>query len=309
MRIDDGMKCALCALLALALWHCAGTALNGEADGLRTLACGEGHFLWKAEKSGAEAVWLLGSIHLADSSFYPLAPVIDSAFEASTVLAAELDLNEEGTVKKTASLMASEGVLPEGLGLEEVLPEAVFRRLDSASAALGVPVEIFGRFRPWMVALSLSALAVERAGLSGEFGIDVELLARARDLGMKIFPIETPEEQVDIFADGDDSLGVEYLERTLDELSLADSLIPAFAAAWKCGDVRAFRELLGEESSEGVYGERMYADRNAKMARSADSLARSGERVFVVVGAAHLVLQGESVLDRLSALGYRVSRL
>lgn len=301
------MKFVGCALLAFGVWHCAGTASNGDAGNSRGTVCGEGHFLWKAEKPGVETIWLLGSIHLADSSFYPLASVIDSAFEASTVLAAELDLNEEETVKKTASLMTSEGMLPEGSALKSVLPDSVFRRLDSASAALGVPVEIFERFRPWMVALSLSALAVERAGLSGEFGIDAELLARARDLGMKIFPIETPEEQVDVFAD--DSLGAEYLERTLDELSLADSLIPAFAAAWKCGDVRAFRELLGEESAEDVYGERMYADRNAKMARSADSLARSGERVFVVVGAAHLVLQGESVLDRLSALGYRVNRL
>ena len=35
------------------------------------------HFFWKVSDENS-SVWVLGSIHLADSTLYPLAPVIDS---------------------------------------------------------------------------------------------------------------------------------------------------------------------------------------------------------------------------------------
>ena len=55
---------------------------------------GEKHFLWKVSDENS-SVWLLGSIHVADASFYPLPTVIDSAFAASSELAVEINTSDE----------------------------------------------------------------------------------------------------------------------------------------------------------------------------------------------------------------------
>lgn len=259
-----------------------------------------------AEKSGQRTVWLLGSIHLADSSFYPLPAILDSALDASTLVAAELDINKSETVQKTGMLMAEKGALPAGTFLKDVLPDSLLNRVDSLLAAWKIPKEIMDPFRPWMVALSLSALAIERSGLSGDFGIDQEILARAEDLGKKIFALETPEEQIGIFSNAEDSLGIEYLQSTLNEILEADSFVRDMATAWKTGDVEKMRRLLDSDSSESAYEEELYVKRNVRMANAADSLAALGEEPFIVVGCAHLVGSGDNVLRLLEKKGYRI---
>ena len=251
-------------------------------------------------------MWLLGSIHLADSSFYPLPAILDSALDASTLVAAELDINKSETVQKTGMLMAEKGALPAGTFLKDVLPDSLLNRVDSLLAAWKIPKEIMAPFRPWMVALSLSALAIERSGLSGDFGIDQEILARAEDLGKKIFALETPEEQIGIFSNAEDSLGIEYLQSTLNEILEADSFVRDMATAWKTGDVEKMRRLLDSDSSESAYEEELYVKRNVRMAESIDSLATAGEKPFIVVGAAHLVGSGDNVLRLLEKKGYRI---
>ena len=294
-----GFFCAQCV-------GCAGNRSEESAEPLKSPVYGEKHLLWKAEKSGAPAVWLLGSIHLADSSFYPLPAILDSALDASTLVAAELDINKSETVQKTGMLMAEKGALPAGTFLKDVLPDSLLNRVDSLLAAWKIPKEIMAPFRPWMVALSLSALAIERSGLSGDFGIDQEILARAEDLGKKIFALETPEEQIGIFSNAEDSLGIEYLQSTLNEILEADSFVRDMATAWKTGDVEKMRRLLDSDSSESAYEEALYTKRNLRMAESIDSLATAGEKAFIVVGAAHLVGSGDNVLRLLEKKGYRI---
>ena len=294
-----GFFCAQCV-------GCAGNRSEESAEPLKSPVCGEKHLLWKAEKSGAPAVWLLGSIHLADSSFYPLPAILDSALDASTLVAAELDINKSETVQKTGMLMAEKGALPAGTFLKDVLPDSLLNRVDSLLAAWKIPKEIMAPFRPWMVALSLSALAIERSGLSGDFGIDQEILARAEDLGKKIFALETPEEQIGSFSNAEDSLGIEYLQSTLNEILEADSFVRDMATAWKTGDVEKMRRLLDSDSSESAYEEELYTKRNLRMAESIDSLATAGEKAFIVVGAAHLVGSGDNVLRLLEKKGYRI---
>jgi uncharacterized protein YbaP (TraB family) len=296
------------SFFCLLLNACAGNRTEENSRFEPAPQCGEKHLLWKAQKSGAPAVWLLGSIHLADSSFYPFASVIDSAFDASTLVAAELDLNAENTMQETGQLMLEKGRLPDGMNLQDVLPPELYEQVDSLAKAWDVPFEIFKPFRPWMVAVSLSALAIERTGLSGEFGIDMELLARAEDQQKKIVALESPQDQVNVFSNADDSLGVQYLKNTLEEIAVADSFIMQIAKAWKCGDAKQMRTLLESDLSEDVYEEELYTKRNIRMAESIDSLSNLGEKVFVVIGSAHLVGKDDNVLKLLEKRGYALEQ-
>lgn len=295
-------------LLCVLLFACArtGKTETSPPSYLAARPCGERHLLWKASKGNLPEIWLLGSIHLADSTFYPLPEIIDSALERVSIVAAELDILADSTASRTEELVRERGMLPGNVRLRQVLSDSLYRQIDSLAAAWNFPVAVLEGFRPWMVAVSLSAIAFERTGLSGEYGIDREILFRAEDRGKEIFALETPGEQIGIFSDAEDSLGVSYLESTLKEIRSADSVISSIQKAWKCGDAQTLRKILSADSSDDALEEKLYTDRNIRMAESLDSLSRAGRSVFAVVGCAHLVGSGKNVLALLEDMGYRI---
>lgn len=80
---------------------------------------GARHALWEVT-TDHNTVYLLGSLHLLKSFNYPLADVIEEAFDDSEVIVFELVLDEANSA--TAQLaMLSKGSLPEGVTLQERL--------------------------------------------------------------------------------------------------------------------------------------------------------------------------------------------
>ncbi len=279
------------------------------------------HFFWKVSDENS-SVWVLGSIHLADSTLYPLAPVIDSAFARSDELAVELNMNDEEVVKEIGKESVSQGMLEDRL-LRDILPPEMWKSLDSLCAAWDIPMVVFEKMRPWLVATTLSAYAFEQAGLNPEYGIDYVLLDRAASDGKAIVGLETAEEQIGALADTteSDSAGVYYLKTTLREISDFETLVGNLIHAWKTGDDDLLRSLLNNDEEENEdslssdqkfkdgFEQRVYVNRNAKMAESIATFLREDRNVFVVVGVAHLALEKDNVIDALRKRGFKIERL
>src|ERR1051325_11716017 len=65
-----------------------------------------GHsFLWKVQ-SGANVMYLAGSVHALTTDAYPLNPVYQRAFDASGALVEEIDLAEADPLSGGLSLLA-----------------------------------------------------------------------------------------------------------------------------------------------------------------------------------------------------------
>lgn len=279
------------------------------------------HFFWKVSDENS-SVWVLGSIHLADSTLYPLAPVIDSAFARSDELAVELNMNDEEVVKEIGKESVSQGMLEDRL-LRDILPPEMWKSLDSLCAAWDIPMVVFEKMRPWLAATTLSAYAFEQAGLNPEYGIDYVLLDRAASDGKAIVGLETAEEQIGALADTteSDSAGVYYLKTTLREIADFETLVGNLIHAWKTGDDDLLRSLLNNDEEENEdslssdqkfkddFEQRIYVNRNAKMAESIATFLREDRNVFVVVGVAHLALEKDNVIDALRKRGFKIERL
>ena len=224
--------------LAICLVACSGGRNKAEVSPATK------HYLWKISDENS-SLWVLGSIHLADSTLYPLAPVIDSAFARSDELAVELNMNDEEVVKEIGKESVSQGMLEDRL-LRDILPPEMWKTLDSLCAAWDIPMVVFEKMRPWLVATTLSAYAFEQAGLNSEYGIDYVLLDRAAADGKAIVGLETAEEQIGALADTteSDSAGVYYLKTTLREIAELESLVKNLIHAWKTGDDDLLRSLL-----------------------------------------------------------------
>lgn len=301
---------------AISLVACSGS--RNKADVLPETK----HFLWKVSDENS-SVWVLGSLHLADSTLYPLAPVIDSAFTHADELAVEINLNDDEVVKEVGEQSARRGELAEGT-LRDLLPEDMWNTVDSLCTSWNVPVTMFEKMRPWLAATTLSSYAFMQTGLNSEYGVDFVLLDRAAMEGKAIVGLETAEEQITALADTteSDSAGVYYLKTTLREISEIDSMVVNLMRAWKTGDDEMLRRLLNSEDDEGEnedslsqdgkfkeeHEQRIFVNRNAKMADSIATFLREDRNVFVVVGVAHLALEKDNVIDALRNRGLKVER-
>ncbi len=304
----------LIACFALCLSACSGTSKKAD------VVPGTKHFLWKVSDENS-SVWVLGSLHLADSTLYPLAPVIDSAFTHADELAVEINLNDEEVVKEVGEQSARRGELAEGT-LRDLLPEDMWNTVDSLCTSWNVPVAMIEKMRPWLAATTLSSYAFMQTGLNTDYGVDFVLLDRAAMEGKAIVGLETAEEQITALADTteSDSSGVYYLKTTLREISEIDSMVVNLMRAWKTGDDEMLRRLLNSEddenedslSQDGKFKEeheqRIFVNRNAKMADSIATFLREDRNVFVVVGVAHLALEKDNVIDALRNRGLKVER-
>ena len=300
--------------LAISLVACSGS--RNKADVLPETK----HFLWKVSDENS-SVWVLGSLHLADSTLYPLAPVIDSAFTHADELAVEINLNDEEVVKEVGEQSARRGELAEGT-LRDLLPEDMWNTVDSLCSSWNVPVTMIEKMRPWLAATTLSSYAFMQTGLNSEYGVDFVLLDRAAMEGKAIVGLETAEEQITALADTteSDSAGVYYLKTTLREISEIDSMVVNLMRAWKTGDDEMLRRLLNSDDDEeedslsqdkkfkDEHEQRIFVNRNAKMADSIAVFLREDRNVFVVVGVAHLALEKDNVIDALKRKGLKVER-
>jgi len=301
------------------LLSCAGNAPRETAAPAPQSAFVPQHFFWKVSDANS-SVWILGSIHFADSSFYPLDSVIETAFVDAEELAVEIDVTDDSVSSEIASESMQQGMMPAGKRLQDILPSEMWNSIDSICTAWGFPSMTLQVMRPWFAAMTLSAFAIQRAGIDPTLGVDAVLLDRAAHDGKAIVGLETASEQIGALADttDSDSAGIFYLKSTLREVSELDSMVARIVRAWKTGDDALLRETMEGEKKydEGTrekefsdkLDEKVYKSRNVKMAERIAEFLSEDRNVFVVVGAAHLVLDEDNVVDLLRRRGLKVQR-
>ena len=277
------------------------------------------HLFWKASDSNS-TIYLLGSLHFADSTFYPLDSVIENAFDRSEELAVEIDLSDDSISRQISLVSEQYGFFQDGQILDSVIPASISASLDSLCLAWTLPLGSFSRYRPMSAGMTVTAVGIMRLGYDSNLGIDVHFLKRARDAGKIIISMETVEEQAFVLTGGgdSDSLGIFYLETILRETPSLDSATRGMMRAWKTGDDSLFCVYMNLDTAQLSHtdsllkketNERIYYSRNRKMAEKITAFLTEDRNIFVVVGAAHLAGNHENVIDILRAKGFTVEQL
>src|SRR5262245_21962948 len=136
-------------------------------------------FIWKATGPSGGVVYLVGSVHLLTQDFYPLSDVLDRSFKESDLLVEETDLAELLSPAAQTTILAR-GMLPGSASLDSVVSAETFALVAQRTRELGLPIEPLKRFKPWALALMLSALEWQKAGFSGDIGLDRHFYDQAR---------------------------------------------------------------------------------------------------------------------------------
>ena len=272
---------------------------------------GDKLFMWQV-KSETATVTLVGSIHVGQPDFFPLADAYEKAFTAAPVLAVEVDMTDPAVLQQSAMIMMQKGMLPGAETLQTRLEPELYARLDAYAKEKGIPLAMYNKFKPGIVAVVLSMEEYKAKGFDPELGIDKHFLDAAKAADKEVRSLETVEDQLDIFLGIDDSLDDILINETLDQMTDVGSIINEMVGYWKSGDADGLGEFMESQMGEGPEMEALYRtlldDRNVGMAATINEWLGQDQDVFVVVGAGHF--GGKKGIDALlEAEGWRVEQV
>lgn len=244
---------------------------------------------WRLTAPGGGSLTILGSIHFATPEIFPLPEPIQQAYADAGLVAFEVDLRlSSGFTSMQKMNTASR--YPEEDELSRHLSPESYSRLHDAAVSLGFPPDYFFRTRPWSCANTLTITALRAAGFSPDLGIDRHFLNRAITDGKSILGLETPDDQLALFAAMSETEQEEYLDQALEDLSQVKSYAPRLLEAWNHGNTTALRELVVEGiAAIPALHTLFFLRRNESWCRQLETLAATHRSLFVVVGSGHLV--------------------
>jgi uncharacterized protein YbaP (TraB family) len=264
------------------------------------------HFLWSVQTK-KNTMYFLGSVHVLKSDAYPLAPEIEKAYEDARRLVFETNMDEVNDPAMQAKMMTL-GLYAEGQTLNKNVSEETYKLLEQKLAAAGIPVASFNRFKPWLSAVTLSVMELQKLGFDPSYGVDAYFLNKAKKDAKEIIPLESSEYQLKLFAQMDDQEQESFLRQTLEDLEVAGTMASDIVDAWKSGDVKKLNSIISMSFKEhpDVY-DRFVVRRNKNWISNIENLMNQHDNVLVIVGAAHLV-GTESLLDLLKIKGYIIEQ-
>lgn len=290
-------------LLLIFLFQCSCASAPKEAPSP------EKRFLWSV-RSETATVYLLGSIHVAKPALYPLHPSIEAAFDQSDTLVVEID-PDGFDMSRLQSLFLQYGSYPPTETLDRKISKETSLLVEKKFQEAGMPIEPFMRFKPWVVAVLLQSVELQRLGFDRRYGIDNHFITQAKGK-KRITAFETVEYQVSLFDSFPDRLQELFLRYILSDLELLADQMDAIAKGWQSGDGSAIEALIFQSMNDEpklapVY-EKLIYERNGNMVSDIEAFLKTEHRYFVVVGAGHLVGPG-SIVDLLRKKGYVVAQM
>jgi uncharacterized protein YbaP (TraB family) len=268
-------------------------------------------FLWEVARpdGGGGVAHVLGSFHLSEQELH-FDPAVDRALDAADTLVLEIAPEHLDPVG-LASVSMEKGLFADDRTLDQVVSPETWRLLEERVAEYGLPIASFLPMEPWFALLTLQNVALQREGYAIEHGVESQLAEDAQEDGKPTQGLETPEEQLAAF----DALPLGLQERQLHDFLThrgGEADLSLLLELWRSGDdERLEQELFGElarDPSLAPYYQRLYFDRNARMARGIAERVDAGGRWFVAVGAGHVV-GARGIPSLLAEDGYRVRRV
>lgn len=260
--------------------------------------------LWKlADKD--TTIYLFGTIHILPDGVDWFHGSLAYAFNHSDVLVTELpDVSPVEVMKSIARY----GVLPAGESLREKLGDERRGRYEAAMTVLGQQPAMFDRSKPWVPAMLLPLLAIQKYGYAPDRGVEATLDAKAKERNIPREGLETLDFQFGLFNEQSEAQQIEFLDTVVKGIPEMKGLIESMVKAWSAGDADQLAAVLNADDDDQAFAEMMLYSRNRTWAKWIEARMDQPGTVFLAVGAGHLA-GPKSVGDLLSKDGFRLTRV
>ncbi|AIQ44886.1 polysaccharide biosynthesis protein GumN [Paenibacillus sp. FSL R7-0273] len=264
-------------------------------------------FMWEVESNG-NTVYLVGSMHIADDSFYPLSKEFEEAFAESDYLGVEIDISKAAD-EASQKLVLEMGTYQDGTTLKDHISGETYAKLGEVLKEAGVQANALDQFKPWVAETTLSSLKAATAGYEASAGIDLYFIQKAIERKIPVVELESYESQLGMFNNFSKELQEANLLAAIENYDVIDQSVDMMAEIWKSGNDEQLLQLTNSFAGDAEYYKAMLVDRNIGMADKIDDYLKNGknEEYFIVVGAAHY-LGEHGIIKLLQDKGYTVVR-
>ena len=303
-RIQNATSPQSCELTQL-----DGKALTTSQDIKNQLPTGDHPlFLWLV-KSRTAAVFLAGSVHILKPGLYPLATAYQEAFDQANYLVVEVDLNALSP-QQMQSKALSYAALPQGQTLPQVLPAALYKKLEAVTNEYGLPLAQMANFKPSFISQQLALLAFVSAGYDPNAGVESHFTRQLGD--RKVLQLETIDLQLDLLMNQPMATQIAMLQDTLDQIDSIDRIAADMVTAYLAGDEAgldtALREQTGSSPEAIAFMHKLMDERNVGMVDKIEGYLKSNGVYFVLIGSGHYV-GSNNIIQLMEERGYTLRQV
>lgn len=283
-----------------------------SAPGAQTQPCPR-PFLWQIDRS--PPAFLFGTIHLANDQIQDLPPVVNAAIEVSQAVITEIPMDVPALLQEMGPRM----LLPEGRSLSEILPPALYGRLEKYVSRRGQSMAAFEKNKVWVVTAQVGILElVQETGPRD--GLDLLIARKAGTLKKETGGLETAKEQLDAFDELTLEDQIQSLDRLLSALERQDRegrrIAREMLDRYCEGDGKKLTQLMDEwldpkDSAVARTYEMQITHRDQRFADRVDKYLKENpdQSCLFAVGAYHLIGSDRNVITLLQDKGWRIQRL
>ncbi len=265
-----------------------------------------GPALWKIADEDT-TIYLFGTVHALPEDVDWNTGSIGDALQSSDTLVTEIDMTPE-SLGQMQGLVMGKGLLPAGTTLRSLMSDEQKATYEAGIAKLGVPAEALDPLEPWLAAIQMSQIFMQKAGFKAESGVEA-VLEKAVKEGTKRDALETVEFQINVFDEMPREAQLQFLLQSLEDPEGAVKMLDQLVVEWAEGDISTLASLMNEALlSSPVLAQRLLYMRNAYWAGWIDARMDQPGTVFVAVGAGHLAGE-QSVQDFLAGKGISSTRV
>ena len=264
--------------------------------------------LYKIEKSGTTS-YLLGTVHVGDSTMKGLNTDITDAINESEVVVVEVNINAISPLEMQRR-SAPYVMLSPPDSLKKQLSKQNYQQLKTYLAKKKISIELFNQRAPWAVMMTILQMEYQKLGFKEEFGIDKQVLNYAKSKQKPVIELETLEQQLAMFNRLSEQSDQMFAE-TFKQMDNLEHYFLDLINAWKKGDMSTLTEYYNQSFDDSTYGkfseQIMLIERNNLWVETL-SKQLNKHAMFVAVGALHLPEQ-HGLLAQLKQQGFTISKL
>jgi uncharacterized protein YbaP (TraB family) len=287
-----------------------------EAKRADDLVNAEG-LLWRIEKPSLPPSYLYGTIHSTDDSAMEVAVRAAHEIRRAKVVATELG----GPFDSIEKANISAAMLARALDRDHDTFEGVVAPKDSELiekllTGQGYPNQFAHHLKLWFLAVltGLPSCEAKREALDLP-EVDQFLAQTARDAGVKVIGLETPQEQLEAIATMRPEVAATLLAVAAREPGMNDDVYATMLRLYResrPAEILPIADAVAglseaERAAEDEFMRVLLLDRNAVMAERAAPLLASGG-AFIAVGALHLSGK-DGLVERFRTEGYKVTKV
>ncbi len=254
--------------------------------------------LWKIEGDNIQPSYIFGTIHLLPQAKYSLDEKVKLAFDASSQIVLELDMDRADF----QALFMENIPMKDGQTLEDLMDQVDYQKLDAALQDLiGSGIQPFNTWKP----IGISSLLIMQFIDGPPASFERSFVSMAKDQEKELLGLETVEEQMAAFDNIPYQEQIEDIMEMLDQPDRSQGIFMELVEQYLQEDVEALYRFTTQYLDTEEEINNLLHIRNQNWIPRIGELAKENP-TFFGVGAAHLGGE-QGILNLLQEAGYTLT--